>query len=128
MVGLRTASILVVLPKRAWLVYHLYCGAFVSASSIYAYTNSSPRATSLPLGIVSIFVMSFMSYFLQRFRLKWVMLGGQILVLAGTILLVFGGSAAHYWPFAFPGLCLGTAGTTIVYGTTKYVSISPLAS
>lgn len=66
-----------------------------------------------------------MSYFLQRFRLKWIMLGGQLLVLAGTILLVFGGSKEHYWPFTFPGFCLGTAGTTIVYGTTKYVSAPP---
>ena len=118
-VGLGTALVLVVLPKRTRVVNYLHFSAFVSACSVYASPGRSPYANSLPLGIVSIFVMSFMSYFLQRFRLKWVMLGGQMLVLAGTILLVFGGSAAHYWPFAFPGFCLGTAGTTIVYGTTK---------
>ncbi|EPS97488.1 hypothetical protein FOMPIDRAFT_1128363 [Fomitopsis schrenkii] len=113
-----TIIVILGLQPRMWwasvqLLYSWYYQNALGWSTIYTAVHF------LPLGVVSIFVMFFMSYFLQRFRLKWIMLSGQLLVLAGTILLVFGGSKEHYWPFTFPGFCLGTAGTTIVYGTTN---------
>lgn len=45
-------------------------------------------------------------------------------MLAGTILLPFANSKAHYWTFAFPGFFIGTAGMTIVFATTKYADAS----
>lgn len=62
----------------------------------------------------------------QRFPLKWVILVGELLVLAGTVLLPFADTKAHYWRFAFPGFCIGTAGMTIVFATTKCVGRPPV--
>lgn len=57
----------------------------------------------------------------SKINQKWVILLGFTLLLAGTILLPFGNSQAHYWPFVFPGFLLGTAGAAIIYATAKYV-------
>ncbi|KAF8154860.1 major facilitator superfamily domain-containing protein [Crassisporium funariophilum] len=55
----------------------------------------------------------------SKIRLKWVILLGFVLLLVGTILLPFGNSKAHYWPFVFPGFLLGTAGAALIYATTN---------
>lgn len=74
---------------------------------------------SLPLGVIS-FPMIAVAIVLQKnFSLKWVILMGEILVIAGTLLLPFADSKPHYWRYAFPGFVLGSAGTTVVYATTK---------
>ncbi|KAF5378229.1 hypothetical protein D9757_009136 [Collybiopsis confluens] len=74
---------------------------------------------SLPLAVVS-FPMIAVSVLLQRhFPLKWVILMGEVLVVASTLLLPFADSKPNYWRFAFPGFILGTAGTTAIYATTN---------
>jgi len=113
-----TIIVILGLQPRMWwasvqLLYSWFYQDALGWSTIYTAVHF------LPVGLVSILFMAFTSFLQQRFRLKWVMLGGQLLVLSGTILLAFGGSAAHYWPYTFPGFCLGTAGTTIVFGTTN---------
>ncbi|KZT67238.1 MFS general substrate transporter [Daedalea quercina L-15889] len=113
-----TMIVILGLQPRMWwasvqLLYSWFYQDALGWSTIYTAIHF------LPVGLVSIPFMVFTSFLQQRFRLKWVMLGGQMLVLSGTILLAFGGSTEHYWPFTFPGFCLGTAGTTIVFGTTN---------
>ncbi|KAH9841769.1 MFS general substrate transporter [Rhodofomes roseus] len=113
-----TIIVILGLQPRMWwasvqLLYSWFYQDALGWSTIYTAIHF------LPVGLVSVLFMAFTSSLQQRFRLKWVMLGGQALVLIGTILLVFGGSASRYWQFAFPGFFLGTAGTTIVFGTTN---------
>lgn len=69
-------------------------------------------------------VMGLASVLQQKFPLKWVILIGEIAVLAGTLLFPFADSKAHFWRFAFPGFFIGTAGMTIVFATTKWVFLS----
>ena len=58
----------------------------------------------------------------SKLRLKWIVVLGFLLIIAGTALLPFANSKARYWPFAFPGFLLGTAGAALIYTTTKYAS------
>ncbi|KAH9936571.1 MFS general substrate transporter [Fomitopsis serialis] len=114
-----TIIVILGLQPRMWwasvqLLYSWFYQDALGWSTIYTAVHF------LPVGLVSILFMAFTSFLQQRFRLKWVMLGGQLLVLSGTILLAFGGSAAKYWPFTFPGFCLGTAGTTIHRALRRY--------
>ena len=55
----------------------------------------------------------------QTLPLKYVIIIGELLAIAGTALLPFANSEDRYWRFAFPGFCLGTAGVTVIFATVK---------
>lgn len=57
----------------------------------------------------------------DKFPLKWIIIGGELLAIAGTILLPFAETKEDYWRFAFPGFILGTAGMALVFATNKCV-------
>jgi hypothetical protein len=60
---------------------------------------------------------------------KWILLGGLVLQVIGSILLPFGKSPDRYWRIIFPGLLFGTAGTALIYTQSKYdILLSPLRS
>ncbi|CCM02246.1 uncharacterized protein FIBRA_04327 [Fibroporia radiculosa] len=65
----------------------------------------------------------------SKMRLKWVLLIGFVLITAGTILLPFANSKEHYWPLAFPGFLIGTAGAAMLYATLNIavLAITPPA-
>jgi nitrate/nitrite transporter NarK len=56
----------------------------------------------------------------MHFPLKWLLVSAQGLTLIATLLLTFGDSPSHYWPFVFPGFILGTAGIAAAYMWVKY--------
>ncbi|KAJ3882449.1 MFS general substrate transporter [Lentinula edodes] len=86
---------------------------------IFDWSTINVAVHFLPLGVIS-FPMIAVAIVLQKnFSLKWVILMGEILVIAGTLLLPFADSKPHYWRYAFPGFVLGSAGTTVVYATTN---------
>lgn len=74
---------------------------------------------SLPIGLVAFVVMGVVSILQQKLPLKWVILIGETLGITGSALLPFANTKNRYWRFAFPGLCIGTAGMTIVFATAK---------
>ncbi|TDL21973.1 MFS general substrate transporter [Rickenella mellea] len=86
---------------------------------VYEWSTISTAVHLLPIGIVSAPFMFTSGYFTQLFPLKYVMLCGQVLLLDGSILLPFANSPAHYWPLAFPAMCIGTAGNTIIFATVN---------
>jgi len=55
----------------------------------------------------------------QKVDPKHILLGGLVLMVAGTVFFPFADNTSHYWSIAFPGFMLGTAGTIIVFATTK---------
>lgn len=71
--------------------------------------------------------MGLASVLQQNFPLKWVILLGDVIVLAGTVLFPFADSTARFWRFAFAGFCIGTTGMTIVFATTKWENFCPAA-
>lgn len=86
---------------------------------VFEWSTINTAVHFLPLGLVSFPTMGLASVLQQKFSLKWVILCGEIIVLAGTVLFPFADSKEHYWRFAFPGFCLGTAGMTMVFATTN---------
>ncbi|OBZ74339.1 hypothetical protein A0H81_05766 [Grifola frondosa] len=86
---------------------------------VYGWSTIIAAVHFLPLGLVS-FVMVVVSSALQRrFPLKLVILLGQVLALAGSVILPFASSKERYWSFTFPGFVLGSAGTVIIFTTTN---------
>jgi MFS family permease len=75
----------------------------------------------LPIGVLA-FGVSFSGPLSARISPKFLILGGQALVLVATVLLAFADAPSKYWPFAFPAFCLGTMGAMLAY-TTNNVAI-----
>lgn len=86
---------------------------------VFGWSTINVAVRFLPLGLMSFPVMGLASVLQQKFSLKWVILIGELVVLAGTLLFPFADSEAHFWRFAFPGFFIGTAGMTIVFATTN---------
>jgi nitrate/nitrite transporter NarK len=70
----------------------------------------------LPIGVLA-FGVSFSGPLSARISPKFLILGGQALVLVATVLLAFADAPHKYWPFAFPAFCLGTMGAMLAYTT-----------
>ncbi|KAJ8518266.1 hypothetical protein ONZ45_g4621 [Pleurotus djamor] len=86
---------------------------------VFGWSTISVAVRFLPMGLLSFPIMGVASVLQQKLPLKWVILLGEVLVLAGTILFPFADTQAHFWRFAFPGFFIGTAGMTIVFATTN---------
>jgi len=74
---------------------------------------------SLPIGLFAFPFMALSGVLQQKFDAKHILLGGLVLIVAGTVFFPFADSTSRYWSIAFPGFMLGTAGTTVVFATTK---------
>ncbi|OBZ76356.1 hypothetical protein A0H81_02916 [Grifola frondosa] len=55
----------------------------------------------------------------DHFSTKWIVLAGDILLIAATILLTFADSPSDYWRFAFPAFIIGSIGGTLVFSSTN---------
>ena len=87
--------------------------------SLRFFTESNSIAFSLPISLFGMPFVAIVEKIQNKVPAKFIILTGLILSLAGTVLLPFANAENRYWPFAFPGFCLGTAGVTIVFTTTK---------
>ncbi|KAJ8699253.1 hypothetical protein PTI98_002385 [Pleurotus ostreatus] len=76
------------------------------------------------MGIPSIIISNVLQ---KKYRLKYVMVFGMVLTVAGTALSPFADSRGKYWGFAFPGLLLGASGVTVVFTTSNIavVKVTP---
>ncbi|KAJ7853760.1 major facilitator superfamily domain-containing protein [Mycena leptocephala] len=86
---------------------------------VYGWSAIKTAVHFLPVGLGIFPVIPLVEGLKSKLRLKWVIFIGFILIIAGTVLLPFADSDAHYWPFAFPGFLLGTAGAAIIYTTAN---------
>ncbi|KAJ7661576.1 major facilitator superfamily domain-containing protein [Mycena polygramma] len=86
---------------------------------VYGWSAIKVAVHFLPIGLGMFPVLPLAAGLQSRIRLKWVIFIGFVLVSIGTVLLPFANSPDHYWPFAFPGFLLGTAGATLIYTTTN---------
>ncbi|KXN81360.1 hypothetical protein AN958_04747 [Leucoagaricus sp. SymC.cos] len=82
---------------------------------VYGWSAIIAALHFLPLGLLGFPMNGLSSALLQKVPLKWVIIAGQVVGLAGTILLPFADSGAHYWRYVFPAFCLGTSGITIMF-------------
>ncbi|KAJ7165802.1 major facilitator superfamily domain-containing protein [Mycena filopes] len=86
---------------------------------VYGWSAIKTAVHFLPIGLGIFPVLPLAAGLQSKLRLKRVILIGFFLIIVGTLLLPFANSANHYWPFAFPGFLLGTAGAALIYTTTN---------
>lgn len=85
----------------------------------YNYVNKANcRIFRLPLGLAG-FLMATTGPLAQKINSKWLILFGQVMSLAATILLPFSGPKNRYWSFVFPAFTIGSAGNMLSYVHTK---------
>jgi nitrate/nitrite transporter NarK len=84
--------------------------------SVYGWSAISMAVHTLPIGIPA-FAVSFTGGLSAKGRIqpKWLILGGQVLVLIATVLLIFADRPERYWPIVFPAFILGTTGAMFAY-------------
>ncbi|EEB97446.1 hypothetical protein MPER_03233, partial [Moniliophthora perniciosa FA553] len=87
--------------------------------NVYGWSPIIVALRFLPLGLLGFPVTAIAGIMQQKLPLKWVILAGQVIGIAGTLLLPFADSPQHYWRFAFPGFALGTSGMTIIFATVN---------
>jgi len=86
---------------------------------VYGWSPINVAAHFLPIAL-GIFPALALSGLLQsKYRLKWVIMLGFVLLITGTALLPFANEKDRYWRFAFPGFLLGTAGAALIYTTSN---------
>ncbi|OBZ74760.1 hypothetical protein A0H81_05744 [Grifola frondosa] len=86
---------------------------------VYGWSTIMAAVHFLPLGLITFPIMAIASTLQQRFPLKWIILFGQVLALAGTVLLPFADSKERYWSLTLPGFILGSSGMLFVFTTTN---------
>ncbi|EPQ51293.1 hypothetical protein GLOTRDRAFT_48961, partial [Gloeophyllum trabeum ATCC 11539] len=86
---------------------------------IFGWTTIMTAVHFLPIGLMGFPVVGATNIMQKVLPLKYVMLIGQILCLVGTALLAFGNSPHRYWSFVFPGLLVGTSGSTMIFATVN---------
>lgn len=77
--------------------------------------------SSLPLGLIAIPAAGIATTLQKYFSLKWVLIIGSVMSIAGSLLFPFANSHSRYWSLVFPGFLIGSAGMTIVYVTAKWI-------
>lgn len=88
---------------------------------------SYQRPVRLPIGAMA-FLTSFTGSLSRVINPKWIIITGQLLVMISTLLLAFADRADRYWPFAFPGLAIGSTGAMLCYTHTKSVTFLPYSN
>jgi len=86
---------------------------------VYDWSAIDAAAHFLPVGLGMFPMLPLAAGLQSKLRLKWVIFIGFALLLAGSILLPFADSKAHYWRYALPGFLLGTMGAACIFATTN---------
>ena len=63
--------------------------------------------------------MSWTGPLARRINPKWIILSGEGMLVAATILLAFADGPDKYWPFVFPAFVLGSGGAMLTYTHTN---------
>ncbi|KAJ8495123.1 hypothetical protein ONZ45_g13001 [Pleurotus djamor] len=86
---------------------------------VYGWSALITAVHFLPISLMGIPFIIISDILQKTLRLKYVIMVGMLITVAGTVLLPFADSREHYWRFAFPALLLGTAGVTVVFTTSN---------
>ncbi|KAJ3928040.1 MAG: MFS general substrate transporter [Lentinula lateritia] len=125
-----------VIPPQTWkftnfpilvltaLLPYLWWGAVQSLYSwywqeIYGWSAIITAVHFLPLGLIAIPAAGIATTLQKYFSLKWVLIIGSVMSIAGSLLFPFANSHSRYWSLVFPGFLIGSAGMTIVYVTAN---------
>ncbi|KAI0804556.1 major facilitator superfamily domain-containing protein [Irpex lacteus] len=81
---------------------------------VYQWSPISVALRMIPIGAVSLAV-SFTSGWARIISPKWIIVGGQVLLIVGTILLATADSPHKYYSHVLPGFIIGSAGAMFTY-------------
>ncbi|KAH7926177.1 MFS general substrate transporter [Leucogyrophana mollusca] len=88
----------------------------------YQWSSLKAAVHLLPIGILAFPVMIIASKGLPIGD-KTIILIGEVLSLAGSILLAFSNNPALYWSRNFVGFCIGTVGTALVFARANIIIV-----
>jgi len=107
------------LPSFWWVtIFNVFITLW---EEIFEWSVINTAVRMIPIGVFA-FAMSFSGGLSRLTSPKWVLLFAQSLVIIATLLLHWGGSPSHYWPFVFPAFVLGACGSMLCY-THAYIAI-----
>ncbi|KAF8166301.1 major facilitator superfamily domain-containing protein [Mycena galopus ATCC 62051] len=86
---------------------------------VYLWSPMKTAVHFLPIGLGLFPGLVLFGSLQSKLSLKWVIFIGFLLICMGTLLLPFANSPERFWPFAFPGFLLATAGAAQIYATTN---------
>ncbi|KAH8829092.1 MFS general substrate transporter [Flagelloscypha sp. PMI_526] len=81
---------------------------------VYHWSVIMTAVRMLPIGIAS-GAAAFTGSLVKYFSVKHILLVGYAGMITGTVLLTQADSPDRYWPYAFPGFTIGSAGTMMTY-------------
>ncbi|RDB17747.1 hypothetical protein Hypma_001136 [Hypsizygus marmoreus] len=65
---------------------------------------------TIPFGLTGLVTTLAMGFITPRVSPRWILTGGQLLVLGGTVLLTFAPTKDKYWPIVFPAFIISPCG------------------
>jgi len=86
---------------------------------VYFWSPIKTAVHFLPIGLGLFPGLALSGVLQSKISLKWVIFIGFLLICVGSLLLPFADSPERFWPFAFPGFLLATAGAAQIYATTN---------
>ncbi|KAI9461387.1 major facilitator superfamily domain-containing protein [Boletus coccyginus] len=110
-------ALLALLPYAWWSSVYLLFAWYWQEVGFWSAINSGIHF--LPLGLFAFAFAALMGVLQQKFDAKHILLGGLILMVAGTAFFPFADNMTRYWSTVFPGFLLGTVGTSVVFATTN---------
>ncbi|KZT65692.1 MFS general substrate transporter [Daedalea quercina L-15889] len=84
----------------------------------YHWSAISTAIHMIPIGVLA-FSMSWTGPLARRVNPKWIILSGEGMLVAATVLLAFADGPDTYWPFVFPAFVLGSGGAMLTYTHTN---------
>ncbi|KAI0731519.1 MFS general substrate transporter [Fomitopsis betulina] len=84
----------------------------------YQWSAISTAIHMIPIGVLA-FSMSWTGPLARRVNPKWIILFGEGMLVAATVLLAFADGPDKYWPFVFPAFVLGSGGAMLTYTHTN---------
>lgn len=102
-----------------WSAINCAVHLYVRCSRHTAQLANQVSVYSLPVGILITVVIPFASRLPDYFSTKWITLTGDVLLIAGSVLLACSHTSRDYWRLDFPAFVIGTIGGTLVFSSTK---------
>jgi nitrate/nitrite transporter NarK len=85
---------------------------------VYGWQAIDSAVHFLPIGVVA-FAASWTGGWAKRVSPKWIIVGGQGMMVVATILVGLASARDAYWPLVFPAFVLGSTGAMLVYTHTN---------
>ncbi|KXN92650.1 hypothetical protein AN958_00898 [Leucoagaricus sp. SymC.cos] len=104
-----TPLFFIVLSEYAYMNVTMYQMSNVF-QSVWGVTALNAAVRTIPFGLTGLVTTTAMGFITPHVAPRWILTGGQLLVLGGAILLTFAETKDKYWPIVFPAFIITPCG------------------